>query len=544
VVVARSAGETLDRESGEEILAAARQGQPRAWELIFTEFAPAITRFAASRGVPDPEDVTQEVMEAAATRLDSFEGGWSQLRRWLFSIAHRRCADRHRRRYRRRELPTDRLPEHPDPEGGADAPVWARGAIAEIAAAMETLDERERRVVHMRIIDGLSVAQVAEATGLSAANVRVIQSRALSRLRSHVATNGGHLDRRFRLLPLPLAAELFRRLRSLTGGGATATASASVGPLVTGVAVVSAAAVIGVSAVTAPPLAADLPQPEPVAEAPEPPQSRPRLELVSPVPGADRDDDGTADFASPELADAAPAEEEEISVVPPVTDGARQPIPAGSPEDSTEASSEAVVPNGEPGGPDEVVEELVSLPPITPATLVDGSLTRALLALTRDIAGLGERAVSAVDGLTAGVVETVEGAVSGVGETVDAAVDAVDSAVDEVTDGVESVATEVDATVGAAVEGVTGTLRAVTEPDPEKSVVESAATATAATVEATVTHTGSVVDTVVDTVDSTVGTVVDGVESTVDTAVDTVTDTVDDVVGIVDGLIGGLLGGG
>src|SRR5690606_536320 len=99
-------------------------------------------------------------------------------------------------------------------------------------------------------------------------------------------------------------------------------------------------------------------------------------------------------------------------------------------EDSTEASSEAVVPNGEPGGPDEVVEALVSLPPITPATLVDGSLTRALLALTRDIAGLGERAVSAVDGLTA----------------------------------------------GAAVEGVTGTLRAVTEPDPEKSVVESAAT--------------------------------------------------------------------
>ena len=56
MVVARSAGETLDRESGEEILAAARQGQPRAWELIFTEFAPAITRFAASRGVPDPEE--------------------------------------------------------------------------------------------------------------------------------------------------------------------------------------------------------------------------------------------------------------------------------------------------------------------------------------------------------------------------------------------------------------------------------------------------------------------------------------------------------
>ncbi|MFP3914300.1 MAG: RNA polymerase sigma factor, partial [Actinomycetota bacterium] len=108
------------RIAEDAVIQAARAGDARAWNEIDLRFRPALTRYAASKGVADPEDLAQEVMYAAVRQIHQVEGGWESLQAWLFTVAYRRCADYHRRRYRRVETLTDTFPEWLDPSRGAD----------------------------------------------------------------------------------------------------------------------------------------------------------------------------------------------------------------------------------------------------------------------------------------------------------------------------------------------------------------------------------------------------------------------------------------
>jgi hypothetical protein len=56
--------------------------------------------------------------------------------------------------------------------------------------AFAVLSDRERRVIEMRLIDEASPASVARALGLTSGNVRVIQSRALVKIRAHLRAMG------------------------------------------------------------------------------------------------------------------------------------------------------------------------------------------------------------------------------------------------------------------------------------------------------------------------------------------------------------------
>ena len=160
------------------------------WADLVTEFQSAITAFARSRGVREADDVAQEVMSAAVERLGDFHGTPEQLRSFMFSIAHRRIADRHRRFYRSGELLSeDAGVDTPDSDAvghddTASEPVLAAETTSEAFAALGRLDGRSQLVLAMRIIEERPVAEVAERLGLSEANVRVIQSRALERIRT------------------------------------------------------------------------------------------------------------------------------------------------------------------------------------------------------------------------------------------------------------------------------------------------------------------------------------------------------------------------
>lgn len=65
------------------------------------------------------------------------------------------------------------------------------------------------------MVDELDAAAVASELGVTPVKVRVIQSRALVKLRRFLENNGGCLDKRFRLFPFPAVAELGRRLGEL-----------------------------------------------------------------------------------------------------------------------------------------------------------------------------------------------------------------------------------------------------------------------------------------------------------------------------------------
>jgi RNA polymerase sigma-70 factor (ECF subfamily) len=145
------------------------------------------------RQLPSQEeslDVLQEVYLAVHKGLPGFEGK-SKLTTWMYSLAHHKVCDRLADRDRRHQELTEGRQESLSTETGTDRwdgiTAWdappdrlsARNAVEGlIGKAIEALPEQARRVYHLRDVEGLSGEETAEATGLSADNVRVQLHRA------------------------------------------------------------------------------------------------------------------------------------------------------------------------------------------------------------------------------------------------------------------------------------------------------------------------------------------------------------------------------
>ncbi len=142
----------------------------------YRELAPAVLGYLRARRAPDPEDVLGEVFLQVSRDLDRFRGDATDLRRWVFTIAHNRMTDAFRRRSRRPQV-VDREPPMtvapPDP-----VPV-----DAELIAALQQLGEDQREVVVLRFVADLSLDDVAAITGRNVNAVKAMQHRALANLR-------------------------------------------------------------------------------------------------------------------------------------------------------------------------------------------------------------------------------------------------------------------------------------------------------------------------------------------------------------------------
>lgn len=64
---------------------------------MYDEYAPRVHGYVRAKGVPEPDEVTNDVFAQALTSLARFEGDESAFRSWLFTIAHRRVIDVYRR---------------------------------------------------------------------------------------------------------------------------------------------------------------------------------------------------------------------------------------------------------------------------------------------------------------------------------------------------------------------------------------------------------------------------------------------------------------
>ena len=132
----------------------------------------------------DAEDVTQQTFISAVEHLPEFRGEAS-FYTWLMRIASHAGLKIIRKR---QGLPTESL-EIPHPEFIA---TW-KESPARLAQQHETgqlietalgeLDEKHRLVFLLRDVEGLSVKETAEATGLTEANVKVRLLRARLQLR-------------------------------------------------------------------------------------------------------------------------------------------------------------------------------------------------------------------------------------------------------------------------------------------------------------------------------------------------------------------------
>ena len=177
-----------------ELLDRARGGDGEAWSQIVRELGPRVQGYARGKGIVDAEDVVQDVFVAAAQGIGDFVGEWQAFRSWIFSIAYRQIVNRYRSPTRHhRELPRVLVDEyHVSP----DQAVVITQMASEAVAALDVLSEIERDVVLLRVIAGLETAEVAKTVGRREGNVRVIQSRALSKVRAELEGHGYMMEER------------------------------------------------------------------------------------------------------------------------------------------------------------------------------------------------------------------------------------------------------------------------------------------------------------------------------------------------------------
>ena len=153
----------------------------------YRALAPAVLGYLRSQRVADPEDVLGEVFLHVARDVHRFSGDDAALRRWVFSIAHNRSMDAHRKAKRDRSTP--------DPEAveGRAAPVGAPSEPLdpELIAALATLSDEQREVVVLRFVADLPLEAVAKITKRSPGAVKAMQHRAMDNLRKAVSPDAG-----------------------------------------------------------------------------------------------------------------------------------------------------------------------------------------------------------------------------------------------------------------------------------------------------------------------------------------------------------------
>jgi RNA polymerase sigma-70 factor (ECF subfamily) len=178
---------TVER-TDEELMAAYVAGDRTALDDLFHRYAPRLLSILG-RGIPraDAADLLQQTfLQLHRSRHDFRQG--APLRPWLFTIAINVKRQHLRSLSRRREATLG-----DDVERLADFAVAAdsEGPRVDLVALLAELPRGQRRVLELRLVEGLSFAHIAERLGASVAAVRVRAHRAYLRLRVRAAEKEG-----------------------------------------------------------------------------------------------------------------------------------------------------------------------------------------------------------------------------------------------------------------------------------------------------------------------------------------------------------------
>lgn len=155
-----------------ELIARWKQGDERAASEIVARHADALARFAAASGArTDIDELVQDTFVRAFNSLESFRGE-SSLRTWLFTIERRLLLDRRRAERRRRD---DAEITEGDAATGYDAldDVVAAETQRRLNEAVERLSPTQREVFALRVGEGMSYKEIAEAVGTTEGAARV-----------------------------------------------------------------------------------------------------------------------------------------------------------------------------------------------------------------------------------------------------------------------------------------------------------------------------------------------------------------------------------
>jgi RNA polymerase sigma-70 factor (ECF subfamily) len=187
---------TTKEERLDAVVAEALAGDRDALREVLETIRPIVVRYcrarvgAMERSGLSAEDVAQEVCLAAVMALPRYRDRGRPFLAFVYGIAAHKVADAYRAAGRDPAYPTDSIPEHrstePDPEQAA----LEADSVTRMSELLEILPDKQREILILRVVVGLSAEETAEAVGSTPGAVRVAQHRALARLKSAIVAAG------------------------------------------------------------------------------------------------------------------------------------------------------------------------------------------------------------------------------------------------------------------------------------------------------------------------------------------------------------------
>ena len=184
-------GERLDAVVAEAV-AGSRDALREVGEII----RPNVIRYIRARiGSSErvglsADDVAQEVCLAAIQALPRYQDQGRPFLAFVYGIASHKVADAHRAAGRNRSEPTEVVPERLSLDAGPEQMALNSDSAARMQKLLAVLPEKQREILTLRIVVGMSAEETAEAVGSTPGAVRVAQHRALARLKSEIAGAG------------------------------------------------------------------------------------------------------------------------------------------------------------------------------------------------------------------------------------------------------------------------------------------------------------------------------------------------------------------
>jgi RNA polymerase sigma-70 factor (ECF subfamily) len=190
---------TFSGERLDAVVAEAVAGNRDALREVLEIIRPIVVRYCRARvGTTErsglsADDVAQEVCLAAITALPRYKDQGRPFLAFVYGIAAHKVADAHRAAARNRADPTDVVPERYSLEAGPEQMALDSESSARMSKLLSVLPEKQREILILRVVVGMSAEETAAAIGSTAGAVRVAQHRALARLKAEIS--GAERDR-------------------------------------------------------------------------------------------------------------------------------------------------------------------------------------------------------------------------------------------------------------------------------------------------------------------------------------------------------------
>lgn len=187
---------TTQEERLDTAVAEAIAGDRDALRTVLEAIRPIVIRYCRARiGTIErsglsADDVAQEVCLAAVMALPRYCDRGRPFLAFVYGIAAHKVADAYRAAGRDLAYPADFIPDRASAEAGPERAALEADSVARMNELLNVLPDKQREILILRVVVGLSAEETASAVGSTAGAVRVAQHRALARLKSEIVAAG------------------------------------------------------------------------------------------------------------------------------------------------------------------------------------------------------------------------------------------------------------------------------------------------------------------------------------------------------------------